>query len=150
MKSNDMSCKYVYDDHTYNYVSVSSFGGRYLTMCRKYHGTADVISIIDFLKRVEENNRNKAVEKGEKTMSKEMLKNLGVSKVIFNGKTTIVFLEDGTKGVAQCGTLDSNDPLVGFSIAYTLAKATKGNKRQFKENIQFMTSKAKNGKFEVK
>ncbi len=88
--------------------------------------------------------------KGDKIMSKEMLKSMGVKKVIFNGSTTIVFLDDDTKGVAQCGKMDSNDPLVGFSVAYANAKATSGNKRQFKDNIDYMVKKAKNGKFEIK
>lgn len=70
----------------------------------------------------------------DKTYTKEMLFNLGIDRIIFNDRATIVFLNDGTKGVSVCSKDDHNDPLVGLSVAYTVAKATQGNKSQFKKN----------------
>lgn len=43
--------------------------------------------------------------------------------VIVNDKAVIVFLQDGFKGVAVCGSKDTFDFSVGFQLAFLRAKA---------------------------
>jgi len=71
-----------------------------------------------------------------KIYKKEMLKRMGVKKIIQNDKAVIVVLTNGIKGVAICDDEDYFDPLVGFSVAYAMAVGTKGNKKQFKNNVE--------------
>ena len=80
--------------------------------------------------------KNKGENKMKKISKTKMLKNMGVERVIFNGRATIVFLEDGTKGVAVADEKDAYDKSVGLAMAYAVAKATQGNKKQFKENVE--------------
>jgi len=53
--------------------------------------------------------------------SREMLQELGVKKVIFNDKATIVITESGGKGVAVCGKKDVFEAEEGFCRAYLRA-----------------------------
>jgi len=71
-----------------------------------------------------------------KIYKKEMLKRMGVKKIIQNDKAVIVVLTNGIKGVAICDDEDYFDPLIGFSVAYAMAVGTKGNKKQFKNNVE--------------
>jgi len=71
-----------------------------------------------------------------KIYKKEMLKRMGVEKIIQNDKAVIVVLTNGNKGVAICDGQDYFDPLIGFSVAYAMAVGTKGNKKQFKNNVE--------------
>jgi hypothetical protein len=77
--------------------------------------------------------------------AKELMHNLGVRKVIFNGKTTIVYLTTGEKGVANCGEHDEFDPVVGIAMAY-LAAESQGSKRELKQATDYMYRK---GTFEM-
>lgn len=43
-------------------------------------------------------------------------------RIIFNGDATIVFLDDGTKGVSKCHPDDDYDKTLGIKIAYNRAK----------------------------
>jgi len=78
--------------------------------------------------------------------AKEMLKNMGIKKVIFNGKTTVVYLKDGRKGVAHCGSEDEFDPTVGLSVAYAEAMCKCSSKKELKGIVKFLERKKK---FEV-
>lgn len=78
--------------------------------------------------------------------AKELMHNLGVRKVIFNGKTTIVYLTTGEKGVANCGEHDEFDPVVGIAMAY-LAAESQGSKRELKQATDYLYKK---GTFENK
>lgn len=44
------------------------------------------------------------------------------ARIIFSGNATIVILEDGSKGVAQCHENDQFNPRIGVKIAYNRAK----------------------------
>ena len=46
-----------------------------------------------------------------------MIKDLKISKVIFNDPATIVFWKDGTKTVVKCGENDIYDPEKGLAMA---------------------------------
>lgn len=46
-------------------------------------------------------------------------------KVIYNGNTTIVILEDGSKGIAKRNPKDEYDKFLGYKIAMTRAKIAK-------------------------
>ena len=72
--------------------------------------------------------------------AKELLHNLGVRKVIFNGKTTIVYLTTGEKGVANCGEYDEFDPVVGIAMAY-LAAESQGSKKGLKQATDYLYKK---------
>jgi hypothetical protein len=78
----------------------------------------------------------KSPKKNKAIYKKEMLKRMGVDRVIVNNKAVIVFLTNGDKGVAVCDENDYFDPMVGFSVAYAIAVGTKGNKTQFKKNLK--------------
>ena len=56
-----------------------------------------------------------------------------IKKVIFNDPATIVFWEDNTKTVVQCGPLDSFDPEKGLAMA--IAKKALGNKGNYYNEI---------------
>lgn len=56
-----------------------------------------------------------------------------IKKVIFNKPATIVFWEDDTKTVVQCGLLDSFDPEKGLAMA--IAKKALGNKGNYYNEI---------------
>jgi len=43
-------------------------------------------------------------------------------KIIHNGNTTIIILNDGTKGVAKCSSSDGYNRTTGIKIAYLRAK----------------------------
>ena len=58
---------------------------------------------------------------------------LKIKKVIFNKPATIVFWEDDTKTVVQCGPLDSFDPEKGLAMA--IAKKALGNKGNYYNEI---------------
>ena len=58
---------------------------------------------------------------------------LKIKKVIFNKPATIVFWEDNTKTVVQCGPLDSFDPEKGLAMA--IAKKALGNKGNYYNEI---------------
>lgn len=58
---------------------------------------------------------------------------LKIKKVIFNNPATIVFWEDNTKTVVQCGPLDSFDPEKGLAMA--IAKKALGNKGNYYNEI---------------
>jgi hypothetical protein len=45
-----------------------------------------------------------------------------VEKVVINGTTVVVYLQDGSKGKANCDYMDAFDPYVGFVLAYYKAK----------------------------
>lgn len=59
--------------------------------------------------------------------------NLKIKKVIFNNPATIVFWEDNTKTVVQCGPLDNFDPEKGLAMA--IAKKALGNKGNYYNEI---------------
>ncbi|MEG1009283.1 MAG: hypothetical protein RSF67_05665 [Clostridia bacterium] len=54
-------------------------------------------------------------------ISTEVMRRGEALKVIVSGKTTIVILEDGTKGRSKCHEEDSFNKELGFDIAYTRA-----------------------------
>lgn len=86
--------------------------------------------------------------KSKKELSETLLKNLGVKKVVFNGRKVVVILNSGVQGIATCGEQDFFDEEVGFAVAYTIAKTkelTKGNKAKYKSFIDFI-SRRKNAK----
>lgn len=56
-------------------------------------------------------------------------------KVIYNGNTTIVILEDGSKGVAKRNPNDKYDKYTGYTIAKTRAQIAKLEK-ELKELTQ--------------
>lgn len=58
---------------------------------------------------------------------------LKIKKVIFNKPATIVFWEDNTKTVVQCGPLDNFDPEKGLAMA--IAKKALGNKGNYYNEI---------------
>ena len=78
---------------------------------------------------------------GEIKSIKDLLDNMGIEKVIFNENATIVCLTTGEKGVAVRSQDDHFDPVIGFSVAYTIAKGTKGNKSRLKELVNKMYEK---------
>jgi len=80
-------------------------------------------------------NKDEEDKKNRTIYKKEMLKRMGIERVIKNDKAVIIFLEDGTKGVALCDKDDHFDPVVGLSVAYAMAVGTNSNKKQFKENV---------------
>ena len=43
------------------------------------------------------------------------MEKLDVQKIIYNGRTTIVYWSDGTKNVSTCSTEDVFDEAIGFS-----------------------------------
>lgn len=69
-----------------------------------------------------------------------MMRKLGIKNVVFNEekKTTVVFLISGGMGISKMAENESFDPIVALSVAYTLAVATNGNKKNFKENVAKM------------
>lgn len=75
-----------------------------------------------------------------------LLKELGIKKVIFNDKTTILFLTTGEKGIATCGVHDEFDPAVGLAMAYTMAESNR-SKKDFKSTVESMYGM---GGFEIK
>jgi len=66
---------------------------------------------------------------------KHLLKQLGIEKVIFNEKATIVYLTTGEKGVAIRSDTEEFDPVIGLSVAYALAESGTSKKR-FKQIIE--------------
>jgi len=74
--------------------------------------------------------------KSEGIFTRQMMENMGIERVIFNDEATIVFLNDGRKGVAVQSTLDEADRVIGLAMAYAFAVGTDGNKSQFKKNIE--------------
>lgn len=72
---------------------------------------------------------------------KKFLEKLNVSEVIQNGRTTIVKLNDGRKGVSTCAERDTQDFEVGFAIAYILAISTDGNKTMYKNMMKSIKRK---------
>lgn len=58
-----------------------------------------------------------------------------IEKIVLNGKTTIVWLENGNKGKATCSSMDTEDAEVGFAIAY--AKAKCGGKKPYVSTVNF-------------
>ena len=78
----------------------------------------------------------KAKMRIETELPEDMLKNMGVKHIIFNGLETIVILENGNKGISKQHTLDDYDPLEGIGMAYMYAKATGGNKNLCKKLVK--------------
>jgi len=66
---------------------------------------------------------------------KHLLKQMGIERVIFNEDATIVFLTTGEKGVAIRSSDDEFDPVIGLSVAYAIAKGTRGSKSKYKELV---------------
>lgn len=71
----------------------------------------------------------------------QLLKTMGIEKVIFNKDATIVYLSTGEKGVAKRSKDDEFDPVIGLSVAYAMAEGTRGNKSQFKKLVNKLYSK---------
>lgn len=67
------------------------------------------------------------------TFTEFVISGLKIKKVIFNKPATIVFWEDNTKTVVQCGPLDSFDPEKGLAMA--IAKKALGNKGNYYNEI---------------
>ena len=57
---------------------------------------------------------------------------LCIDKIIVNADAVIVYLKNGSKGVAYRDKNDVFDFSIGFSVAYTLALANVGSKKRFK------------------
>jgi hypothetical protein len=85
---------------------------------------------IDEEETMSNNNKSDGIFTGQ------MIENMGIKRVIFNDEATIVFLNDGRKGVAVQSTKDEADRVIGLAMAYTFAVATDGNKSQFKKNVE--------------
>lgn len=68
-----------------------------------------------------------------KFIEKQVIKSKGYKyKVIYNGTTTIVILEDGSKGIAKCNQTDKYSLQVGHDIAKVRANIEK-LKKELKE-----------------
>lgn len=70
----------------------------------------------------------------------ELLLRFGIKKVMFNNPATIVWLNDGSKGVSRCSKHDEYDPYVGMILAVADAKL-KGHKMQLKKWCERKASK---------
>lgn len=86
--------------------------------------------------------------KDKKKLTNMLLSDLGIREVIFNNNVTVVVVDDGTehgsKGVSKRSDEDYYDPIIGFSIAYMLAKANQnGNKHYVKDRIDWAKNKGK-------
>jgi hypothetical protein len=88
-----------------------------------------------FIIVIEEEEVMNKNNKSEGIFTKQMMKQMGIERIIFNDEATIVFLKNGNKGVAVQGTRDEADRLIGLSVAYAIAVGTDGNKSQFRKNI---------------
>ena len=91
--------------------------------------------------RVRFNENTKRRDK--KKLTNMLLSDLGVREVLFNDNVTVVIVEDGTekgsKGVSKRSKEDYYDPIIGFSIAYMIAKANSNGKSHYvKDRIDFM------------
>lgn len=80
-------------------------------------------------------------DKQEVKSPTQLLKTMGIEKVIFNKDATIVYLSTGEKGVAKRSKDDEFDPVIGLSVAYAMAEGTRGNKSQFKKLVNKLYSK---------
>ena len=71
-------------------------------------------------------------------ISKSLLRQLGINKVVFNHVTTIVILDDGSLGKSTASEDDEFDWWVGFTVAYT--SACLGGKNKLKRDIEAITT----------
>jgi hypothetical protein len=59
---------------------------------------------------------------GELLEEQHVIKDAEKYKLIFNNDTTIVILNDGSKGIAKRNPIDNYDTQIGYEIAYCRAK----------------------------
>jgi len=71
-------------------------------------------------------------------ISKSLLRQLGINKVVFDHVTTIVILDDGSLGKSTASEEDEFDWWVGFTVAYT--SACLGGKNKLKRDIEAITN----------
>jgi hypothetical protein len=62
-----------------------------------------------------------------------------VEKVVINGKTVIVWLNNGNIGKATCSSMDIEDSEIGFAVAYMKAKF--GGKKNYLRVVNFFESR---------
>lgn len=72
-----------------------------------------------------------------KITTNRMLRKMGIKRVDINTekRAVAVSLKNGITTVSHCDTADHFDSFVGFSIAYTSAMATNGNKKLTKDRV---------------